>query len=73
MSKVCIINPHMYKYAIVFSMKEKHEINQTDAFVGDTTGTESIYTVYEGHEVMFHVSSFLPHSEDNRQQVLTDN
>ncbi|OQV22375.1 GTPase-activating Rap/Ran-GAP domain-like protein 3 [Hypsibius exemplaris] len=35
----------------------------------DTTGTESIYTVYEGHEIMFHVSTLLPYSADNPQQV----
>ncbi|XP_055339868.1 GTPase-activating Rap/Ran-GAP domain-like protein 3 isoform X2 [Paramacrobiotus metropolitanus] len=35
----------------------------------DTTGTESIYTVYEGHEIMFHISTLLPYSSDNPQQV----
>ncbi|CAD5123259.1 DgyrCDS11618 [Dimorphilus gyrociliatus] len=35
----------------------------------DTTGVESIYTIYEGHEIMFHVSTFLPHSNENKQQV----
>ncbi|XP_030853506.1 GTPase-activating Rap/Ran-GAP domain-like protein 3 [Strongylocentrotus purpuratus] len=35
----------------------------------NTTGTESIYTMYEGHEVMFHVSTSLPYSKDNKQQV----
>ncbi|KAK2145077.1 hypothetical protein LSH36_704g00039 [Paralvinella palmiformis] len=36
----------------------------------DTTGKESIYTVYEGHEVMFHISTLLPYSKDNRQQLV---
>ncbi|XP_064649090.1 GTPase-activating Rap/Ran-GAP domain-like protein 3 isoform X4 [Lineus longissimus] len=36
---------------------------------GNTTGEESIYTVYEGHEIMFHVSTMLPYSKDNKQQV----
>ncbi|CAG5095244.1 Similar to GARNL3: GTPase-activating Rap/Ran-GAP domain-like protein 3 (Gallus gallus) [Cotesia congregata] len=36
---------------------------------GDMTGKESIYTVYAGHEVMFHVSTILPHSKDNPQQL----
>ncbi|CAG9769363.1 unnamed protein product [Ceutorhynchus assimilis] len=36
---------------------------------GDMTGKYSIYTVYEGHEIMFHVSTLLPYSRDNRQQV----
>jgi len=34
------------------------------------TGTESIYTVYEGHEIMFHVSTLLPISKENKQQVV---
>lgn len=33
------------------------------------TGKHSIYTLYEGHEIMFHVSTLLPFSRDNRQQV----
>ncbi|XP_063235198.1 GTPase-activating Rap/Ran-GAP domain-like protein 3 isoform X3 [Bacillus rossius redtenbacheri] len=36
---------------------------------GDMTGKYSIYTIYEGHEIMFHVSTLLPYSKDNRQQV----
>ncbi|VDL90836.1 unnamed protein product [Schistocephalus solidus] len=38
--------------------------------IAETTGTESVYTIYEGHEVMFHVSTLLPLSTDNKQQVL---
>lgn len=33
------------------------------------TGQYSVYTLYEGHEIMFHVSTLLPFSRDNRQQV----
>lgn len=40
-------------------------------FTGDMTGEYSIYTLYEGHEIMFHVSTLLPFSRDNRQQVNT--
>ncbi|KAJ8877990.1 hypothetical protein PR048_022453 [Dryococelus australis] len=36
---------------------------------GDMTGKYSIYTIYEGHEIMFHVSTLLPYSKDNRQQL----
>ncbi|XP_050528670.1 GTPase-activating Rap/Ran-GAP domain-like protein 3 isoform X2 [Daktulosphaira vitifoliae] len=36
---------------------------------GDMTGEYSTYTIYEGHEIMFHVSTMLPYSKDNRQQV----
>uniref|UniRef100_A0A670KPD0 GTPase-activating Rap/Ran-GAP domain-like protein 3 n=1 Tax=Podarcis muralis TaxID=64176 RepID=A0A670KPD0_PODMU len=35
----------------------------------DTTGIFSIYTVYQGHEIMFHVSTMLPYSKENKQQV----
>ena len=35
----------------------------------NATGTTSVYTVFEGHEVMFHVSTMLPYSKENRQQV----
>nr|XP_048679405.1 GTPase-activating Rap/Ran-GAP domain-like protein 3 isoform X4 [Caretta caretta] len=35
----------------------------------DTTGICSIYTVYQGHEIMFHVSTMLPYSKENKQQV----
>ena len=38
-------------------------------FAGDMTGKYSVYTVYEGHEIMFHVSTLLPYSRDNKQQV----
>ncbi|CAG9836818.1 unnamed protein product [Diabrotica balteata] len=33
------------------------------------TGKFSVYTIYEGHEIMFHVSTLLPYSRDNKQQV----
>uniref|UniRef100_UPI00358E1862 GTPase-activating Rap/Ran-GAP domain-like protein 3 n=1 Tax=Myxine glutinosa TaxID=7769 RepID=UPI00358E1862 len=35
----------------------------------DTTGTEAVYMVYKRHEVIFHVSTLLPYSKENRQQV----
>ena len=31
------------------------------------TGSMSVHTHYEGHEIMFHVSTLLPHSEDPQQ------
>ena len=33
------------------------------------TGLHSLYTIYEGHEIMFHVSTMLPFTPDNPQQV----
>lgn len=38
-------------------------------FPDDTTGTHSVYTVYQGHEIVFHVSTMLPYSKENKQQV----
>ncbi|KAJ6654633.1 hypothetical protein lerEdw1_006786 [Lerista edwardsae] len=35
----------------------------------DTTGIYSVYSVYQGHEIMFHVSTMLPYSKENKQQV----
>lgn len=36
------------------------------------TGAYSVHTIYEGHEIMFHVSTLLPYSKDNKQQVSDD-
>ena len=33
------------------------------------TGKESVYTKYKGQEIMFHVSTLLPHDPTDRQQV----
>ena len=38
----------------------------------DTTGSHSIYTEYQGSEVMFHVSTYLPHTPSNSQQVCAE-
>lgn len=35
----------------------------------DATGPYSIYTEWRGFEIMFHVSTYLPYSETNHQQV----
>jgi hypothetical protein len=37
--------------------------------VGDQTGEESVYTVYKGREIMFHVSTLLPFDEQDTQHV----
>ncbi|XP_068441106.1 signal-induced proliferation-associated 1-like protein 3 isoform X2 [Clinocottus analis] len=36
----------------------------------DSTGTQSLYTSYQGYEVMFHVSTMLPYMPSNPQQLL---
>uniref|UniRef100_A0A8C1IMY6 Signal-induced proliferation-associated 1 n=1 Tax=Cyprinus carpio TaxID=7962 RepID=A0A8C1IMY6_CYPCA len=36
----------------------------------DSTGTHSLYTRYQDYEVMFHVSTMLPYTANNTQQLL---
>ncbi|XP_056393628.1 signal-induced proliferation-associated 1-like protein 3 isoform X3 [Hyla sarda] len=36
----------------------------------DSTGTHSLYTNYQHYELMFHVSTMLPYTPNNRQQLL---
>uniref|UniRef100_A0A3B3R7C9 Signal induced proliferation associated 1 like 1 n=1 Tax=Paramormyrops kingsleyae TaxID=1676925 RepID=A0A3B3R7C9_9TELE len=36
----------------------------------DCTGTHSLYTTYKDYEIMFHVSTMLPYTPNNRQQLL---
>ncbi|XP_035466200.2 signal-induced proliferation-associated 1-like protein 1 isoform X2 [Scophthalmus maximus] len=36
----------------------------------DSTGTHSLYTSYKDYELMFHVSTLLPYTPNNKQQLL---
>ncbi|XP_070576551.1 signal-induced proliferation-associated 1-like protein 1 [Ptychodera flava] len=36
----------------------------------DSTGTHSLYTTYQNNEIMFHVSTMLPYTPNNKQQLL---
>ncbi|KAJ8290429.1 hypothetical protein GJAV_G00012750 [Gymnothorax javanicus] len=36
----------------------------------DSTGTHSLYTTYKDFEIMFHVSTMLPYTPNNKQQLL---
>ncbi|XP_044226430.1 signal-induced proliferation-associated protein 1 isoform X3 [Thunnus albacares] len=36
----------------------------------DSTGTHSLYTRYQDYEIMFHVSTMLPYTANNTQQLL---
>ncbi|XP_067877913.1 signal-induced proliferation-associated 1-like protein 2 isoform X2 [Heterodontus francisci] len=36
----------------------------------DSTGTYSLYTTYQEYEIMFHVSTMLPYTANNSQQLL---
>ena len=33
------------------------------------TGSESVYTLFEDHQIMFHVSTLLPYTQEDTQQV----
>ena len=35
----------------------------------DTTGTHSVYTQFKDKQIMFHVSTLLPHSPNDKQQL----
>ena len=37
--------------------------------LADTTGEYSVFTEYENSEVMFHISTLLPFTPANKQQV----
>jgi len=47
----------------------RNRFNKKKFFLDGNTGTHSIYTEYLGHEIMFHVSTLLPFSTTNSQQV----
>ncbi|CAN9502220.1 unnamed protein product [Ophioblennius macclurei] len=36
----------------------------------DSTGTHSLYTSYKDYEIMFHVSTLLPYTPNNKQQLM---
>ncbi|XP_055720777.1 signal-induced proliferation-associated 1-like protein 1 isoform X2 [Salvelinus fontinalis] len=36
----------------------------------DSTGSHSLYTAYRDYEIMFHVSTLLPYTPNNKQQLL---
>ncbi|XP_016085501.1 signal-induced proliferation-associated 1-like protein 1 isoform X1 [Sinocyclocheilus grahami] len=36
----------------------------------DSTGTHSLYTTFKDYEIMFHVSTMLPYTPNNKQQLL---
>lgn len=61
-----------YPYGVLYEKCLNHvnSVPYLFSVTANATGTESIYTVYEGHEIMFHVSTLLPHSLENKQQVI---
>ncbi|XP_046757644.1 GTPase-activating Rap/Ran-GAP domain-like protein 3 isoform X35 [Gallus gallus] len=56
-----------FKFGVLYA--KDGQLTDDEMFSNDdTTGTFSIYTVYQGHEIMFHVSTMLPYSRENKQQ-----
>lgn len=44
-------------------------LTSLSSLIADSTGTHSLYTTYKDYELMFHVSTMLPYTPNNRQQV----
>uniref|UniRef100_A0A8I3MW58 GTPase activating Rap/RanGAP domain like 3 n=1 Tax=Canis lupus familiaris TaxID=9615 RepID=A0A8I3MW58_CANLF len=57
-----------FKFGVLFA-KDGQLTDDEMLSNDDTTGVHSVYTVYQGHEIMFHVSTMLPYSKENKQQV----
>lgn len=59
---------------VVREMDDGHCIMSLPVFfpAADSTGTHSLYTTYKDYELMFHVSTLLPYTPNNKQQVRTE-
>ena len=54
----------------IFLSTPKHDKFTCNCFPSaDSTGTHSLYTNYKDYEIMFHVSTMLPYTPNNKQQV----
>lgn len=58
----------LYFCSVFLSVSNSHLIASLSA---DSTGTHSLYTTYKDYEIMFHVSTMLPYTPNNKQQVST--
>ena len=56
-----VLTPHPHTHILTPS--------HSPLLTANSTGTHSVYTVFEGHEIMFHVSTLLPYTSGNKQQV----
>ncbi len=45
------------------------EVVQHTKYLVNNTGTHSVYTKWQGYEVMFHVSTLLPYRPEDKQQL----
>jgi len=65
---------HRFNEFIQF-LGEKIELKGHEGFTGgldvktNSTGIHSVYTKMWGLEIMFHISTYLPHSNQDSQQV----
>ncbi len=55
----------LHFFPVIQSMRNSHVIVSS----ADSTGTHSLYTTYKDYEIMFHVSTMLPYTPNNKQQV----
>jgi len=64
------VSSRALSYTHRYTLTHTHTLlTTTTTTTADTTGTHSVYTLYRGFEVMFHVSTLLPFFPDDAQQV----
>lgn len=61
------ISPYLIEIVVCGYEIQFYTCNSISA--ADSTGTHSMYTTYKDYEIMFHVSSMLPYTPNNKQQV----
>ena len=66
---VCATYPASVVCACYYYYSQLVKCVSVCCIAGNTTGATSVFTVFEGHEIMFHVSTLLPFSSGNKQQV----
>lgn len=61
---------NFYSALFMFSTwKLNHFLFDSFLFTADSTGLYSLYTTFHDYEIMFHVSTMLPFTPSNKQQV----
>ena len=60
---------HSHKYQPVTSILGWDRYRGGLDVHNNMTGTESVFTLFEDHQIMFHVSQLLPFSSEDTQQV----
>lgn len=54
---------------MAFLVMRPETLTALSCVTADSTGSHSLYTTYKDYELMFHVSTMLPYTPNNRQQV----